>query len=391
MDSLLYLDNAATTPMSQEALETFQEKAKSCYGNSSSIHRMGQRASLCLEGARRDLLSLLFPKESSETPSFHPTAIFTSGGTESDNLAILGRIHKLDPSRKKKFKIGVSITEHSAVLKTVEELKEQGHDVAFLPIDSCGVIKLDELSSFFETKPDIFSIHHVNNETGAIQPIEKIGALLREKSLNTFYHSDCVQSFGKIKIPFKEATLDAISISSHKIHGPKGVGALILKEKTALDPISFGGGHEAGVRSGTVNVPGIASFVTAAKEAIHHLEVCQSRCHNLKNRTIQLLNEQIKAPFRILCPNSSIPQVLSILFPEHEAAILARMLDDKGICVSSGSACSSQSRKPNRILQAMGLPTNESYGALRISFSRYLDETAPEKFVRTLHDILKTY
>jgi cysteine desulfurase len=389
-----YLDNAATTAMSERAIETLIQSTNDHFGNSSSVHFFGERASDALEKSRTDLLKIFCPELSKNA---HPNLakekiIFTSGGTESDNLGILGHIEcMLAHGRKPPFRVAISNTEHSAVEKCAVKLIEDGNDVFRIPVLQNGLIDMDALNKYLDEAPPVLvSIHHVNNETGALQPIEEIATLIRKKAPKCFIHSDCVQSFGKVPVNFENTDLDAISISSHKIHGPKGMGALIVKHHECIGKLSYGGSHENDLRSGTVNVPGVVSFVDAAHECLEKMDKTREHCQKLKTKMRAEL-EKLPYEIKFLSEETAIPHILSIMLPKHETAILARMLDMRGFCISPGSACSAAKVEPNRVLMAMGYAEKDTYGGMRISFSLETPEEVCELFPKALKEALDNY
>ncbi len=352
--SRIYLDNAATTKVDPNVLAEMLPYFSDKYGNASSPHSAGSEAREALEESRARVAALIgaSPEE----------VIFTSGGTESDNLAIFGAAMK-----KGKGHIITSCIEHPAVLNSCEYLEKNGFQVTYAPADSDGIVKLDALERSIRPGTFLISVMQANNEIGSIQPIREISNLAKAKGI--LVHTDAVQSAGKIGIDVNSLGVDMLSMSSHKIHGPKGVGALFVKKGVQILPISRGGGHEKGLRSGTENVSGIVGFGAAArlaKESMGEME----RVKKMRDR---LMGGLLKVEDTLLNGSRTqrLPNNLNISFKFIEGEGLLLLLDAEGICVSTGSACSSKSLKPSHVLLAIGRSPEDAHGSLRLTLSKF--------------------
>lgn len=354
----IYLDNSATTKtlpqVNAEVLDAFEN----CYGNPSSMHRLGMRAEKCFEEAKRAVSKLLGTSENE--------IYITSGGTESANIAILGAAKA---SRRRGRHIVCTAVEHPAVYETVKSLEEQGFETTIIGADETGSISIEEFEAALRPDTILVCIMHVNNETGSIMPIEKLKPIMHKKSPHTLLFVDAVQSFGKIAVKPEKWGVDLLCASAHKIHGPKGVGVLYVKKGTRVEAVQFGGHQQRGLRSGTENVPGAAGLGAASKIAQECME--ESFAH------VQKLNERLKNGILERIDNvvinsgkESIPYILNVSFLGIKAEILLHALESRGIYVSAGSACSSNAPSPSRTLLAMGRSKKEIEGALRFSFSR---------------------
>lgn len=361
-----YLDNGATTrvdPRVAKAMKPFLTKQ---YGNPSSIHSWGRKARRAVENAREIIAGRLEAKPQE--------IIFTSGGTESDNLAIKGVALK-----KGKGHIITSKIEHHAVLNTCKELEKQGFKVTYLPVDTEGFVKKNHLERALRDETILVSIMHANNEIGTIQPIKELYKTCRKNKV--LFHTDAVQSF--TKTPLKAADADLISLSSHKIHGPKGVGALYIKEGVKLKPLLNGGDHEMGFRAGTENVPGITGFGKAVELSKSVKEMTKLRDYiikEIKKINGSRINGSLK---KRLCNN------VNASFEGVEGESLLLQLDAKGIAVSTGSACSSKELKPSHVLTAIGLRPEQSHGAIRATISRFTTKEEVDYFLGKLKKAIK--
>ena len=358
----VYLDNAATTAVDPSIIEAMDRCMGETYGNPSSAHRMGIEAERLVEQARTRVADALGTKPD--------TVVFTSGGTEANNLAIRGVLSDLT-DKGKQGHIITTAAEHASVGRVFDWLETRGFAVTRLPVNRRGIIDPEELKQALKPETMLISIMHVNNETGSIQPLSEIGAVIRNAQSRPVFHVDVVQSFGKYPFAPVKWGVDLASISAHKIHGPKGVGALYVRKGVRLVPQSLGGGHEGGIRSGTSNVPGImglgmAAELTAAHPAADHAMA-------LKKRFVECVRDGI-TDFRINGPDieEGAAHILNIGFKSIKGEVLANMLSQQGVYISTGSACS-QRQKPHasHVLQAMGVPGDFIDGSLRVSFSRY--------------------
>ena len=359
----IYLDYAATCPVDERVVEAMLPFFTSSFGNAASrTHSFGWTAEEAVETARKDVAKVIKadPKE----------IVWTSGATESNNLAVKG---VAEYSAQKGKHIITVVTEHKAILDACKALERRGWEVTYLPVKEDGLIDLDQLKSAMRPETVLVSIMFANNETGVIQPIAEIGAICRENG--TLFHCDAVQAFGKVPIDVQEMNIDLLSMSAHKIYGPKGVGALYVrrrKPRVRLSPQIHGGGHERGNRSGTLNVPGIVGFGMAARLALETMASEAARIGKLRLYLQNKLTETI--PHTIVNGNleSRLPGTLNVSFAYVEGESLLMGLKD--IAVSSGSACTSASLEPSYVLRAMGLDDELAHSSLRITVGRFTTE-----------------
>lgn len=381
MKQKIYLDNAATTQVDERVVLSMLPCYSEEYGNASSLHSYGTRAKEILDKSRRKLASFVGaePEE----------IVFTSGGTESNNLAIKGIAFA---NRSKGNHIIVSSIEHDCVLNCCKWLESQGFYVTYLPVDDKGVVDLNEFRKFINPKTILVSVMHANNEIGTLEPIEEIGKIC--KKYNVPFHSDACQSFGKIPINVNKSGLDLLTINSHKIYGPKGVGALYVRKGTNIVPLLHGGGQEAGLRSTTENLPGIVGFANAAKLCIDEMENENKKLVRLRNGLSDFLFENFENAYINGHPENRLPGLVNFSFHglEGETIRLLLLLDEKGIAVSAGSACSSNDKTHNasHVLQAIGLNQFEARGSIRISFGRYSTEEDLERFKDALTESINS-
>lgn len=353
----IYLDHSATTPVRKEVAEIMLEYLTGRFGNPSSIHSFGREAKEALEKAREQVAHALHA-DSREI-------IFTSGGTEADNLALFGTA--LQNSDKGKHII-TSAIEHHAVLHACEYLQKKGFRVTVLPVDEYGLIRMEDLRQAITAETILISIMHANNEVGTIQPIAEIGALARERGI--LFHTDAVQSLGKIQLDVEKMKVDLLSGSGHKIYGPKGTGFLYVRQGVKINPLSYGGHQERNFRAGTENIPGIVGLGKAVELAEAELDTEMPRLARLRDQLIQGLQERIPHiklnghPELRVATNVNF----SFLFVEGESLLL--LLDLQGIAASSGSACTSGSLDPSHVLLAMGLPHEVAHGSVRMTLGR---------------------
>ena len=352
-ENIIYLDNAATTQPSDAAVEAMI-KAGRCFGNPSSLHGLGLEAEKLIEESRRTIADMLGVDSKN--------ILFTSGGTEANNTAIFG---VANARQKIGTKIVTSTIEHPSVLEAFRHLESIGFTVEYIEVNSDGIIDLDMLHDFIDKETTLISIMHVNNETGVIQPIEKVREIMLERAPYAHLHSDCVQSFGKIDVKPKKMGADMVTISAHKIHGYKGTGALYVSDMHMIRPMLFGGEQQKEVRPGTENVGGILAFGAAAKEC----STDNSHLITLRNTMKEKLSAIPDIKFNGSDENNS-GSVLNISFAGIKSEILLHALEAKKIYVSTGSACSSHKPQPSHVLMAMGLTPKEIGGSVRISFDR---------------------
>ena len=350
----VYMDNSATTRTFPEVAELMTKIMCEDYGNPSSLHMKGVEAEKYLRYAKETLARILKVEERE--------LLFTSGGTESDNMALIGCA--LANCRRGNHLITTQI-EHPAILQTMRYLETQGYRVTYLPVDPCGRIRLEDLRKAMTPETILVSIMHTNNEIGALQPIEEAGALIKQMNPDTLFHVDAVQGFGKSRIYPKKMHIDLLSVSGHKIHGPKGVGALFIKDRVKVKPVIYGGGQQGGMRSGTENVPGIAGMALAAEMTYRDLDANVAHMRELKEHLIDELT-QIDD---VYSNSGDAPHIASITFKGVRSEVMLHALEEKGIYVSSGSACSSNKHSTSSTLKAIGLPPEKLESTLRFSFS----------------------
>ncbi|HOV25446.1 MAG TPA: cysteine desulfurase family protein [Pseudobacteroides sp.] len=376
MRNEIFLDNSSTTRPYDEVIDFMGFISKEVYGNPSSLHRKGIEAEREIKKSRQIIADSLRVNINE--------IYFTSGGTESNNLAIMGYL-SANP-RKGKHIITTSI-EHPSVMEVYEYLKSIGYTVDYISVDDAGIINLEELKAKITDETSLISIILVNNEVGTIQPIDEIIRIKDSINRNTAIHVDAVQAFGKIDIFPKSIGIDMVSMSSHKIHGPKGVGALYVNKSLKINSLILGGGQEALLRSGTENVPGICGFGKAAEITFSRLKENYKSVEALKNTLKKEIYNNIE-DFKIISPDNSSPYILNIAFEGIKSEVLLHHLEERDIFVSTGSACSSRKKIHSRVLKAMGVSPHYIDGAIRISFSAYNTEEQIVEFVDALKEIL---
>lgn len=383
----VYLDNSATTKVEKSVVDAMMEMLVSDYGNPSSMHHMGVVAEKKLKESRRTVAKLFSAKEKE--------IYFTSGGTEANNIAIQGIANAY---KKRGNHIITSAIEHPAALKTVENLVDNGFRVSIIPADKNGVIRLDILEKELSDDTILVSLMHVNNEVGAIQPIEKVVQLVKNKKLNTKIHVDAIQSVCKLPINLKRLDIDALSLSGHKFHGPKGIGALFVRENTLISPLVSGGGQEKSLRPGTENMPGIVGMAEACNLIMPNIKENYKRVQLLKERLYEgIINSGVKIKLNSMMDQKSSPYILNISFLGIRGEVLLHSLEKENIYVSTGSACSSNQKKAySHVLNAMGLDNVAKEGAIRFSFCNSTTESEVDyaidvitKSVKELDEILR--
>jgi cysteine desulfurase len=353
----VYFDNNATTALDPEAWRVMAPYYLEDFGNASSIHTFGQKARTATEESRRQVADLIGaqPQE----------IVFTSGGTEADNTALRGVATQL---RDRGNHIVTTTIEHPAVLRTCEQLEKEGFEVTYVPVGRDGIVRREELEAALTDRTIIVSVMHVNNETGTIQPIREIADLTRPRKI--VLHSDGVQSVGKIPVDVKELGIDLLSISAHKLHGPKGIGALYNRRGVRFSPLMLGGSHERSRRAGTENVPGIIGFGKACEIARSSLADIHSRVRDLRDQIERRALETIPDTHVNGSRDHRAPHVTNLSFRGVEGEALLISLDFQGIAVSTGSACSSGSLEPSHVLRALGISSELIHGSIRFSLSR---------------------
>lgn len=352
-----YLDHSATTRCSERVQKMVCAAMDEAYGNPSSMHKKGMEAEHYVREAAQKIAKTLKVSEKE--------IIFTSGGTESNNLALIGAAMA---NRRSGNRLITTQIEHPSVLNTMEYLREQGFEVIYLPVDQKGVVLLDALREALDPETILVSMMQVNNEIGSVQPIAEAAKIIHENNARTLFHVDAVQSYGKMPIRPKTLGIDLLSVSGHKIHGPKGVGFLYRKEKTKLKPILFGGGQQYGLRSGTHNVPGIAGIGEAAAEAYENLEQKIAGLYELKDRLIAKTAAIDGIVVNGDAGRDSAPHILNLSVLGVRSEVMLHALEEYGIYVSAGSACASNHPQPSRTLTALHLTPERIESALRFSF-----------------------
>lgn len=353
MSKTIYLDNSATTPVAEPVIEAMLPYLRTEYGNASSFHAAGRAARQAIDNARGIVSEHLGvgPQE----------LVFTAGATEANNLALIGAAF----ASKKKRHVVTSAIEHHAVLHTAQWLETQGFTVTIVDVDSTGCVDPQAVADAIREDTLLVSIMAGNNEIGTIQPLEKIGNLCRKRGV--LLHTDAVQAYGKIPLPID--VIDLLSVSAHKLHGPKGVGFLFVRKGTRLVPILHGGGHERGLRSGTENVPGIVGLGAATRLAFAEREAVTARMRRFRER---LIDGVLRIPGTRLNghPTEGLPHIANFSFQAIEGESLIMRLDERGIMASTGSACSSPNLEASHVLVAIGVPLSMAHGSLRISTGR---------------------
>lgn len=353
----VYFDNSATTRCYDSVKDIVVKAMTEDFGNPSAMHLKGVEAEKYIKSSAESLARLLKVQEKE--------ILFTSGGTESDNLALIGAAFA---NKRSGNHIITTSVEHPAVSQPALFLQEQGFEVTYLPVDSRGVVKMDALKAVLREDTILVSVMYVNNEVGAVMPVEEIAALVHEKSPRALFHVDAIQAFGKYRIYPKKMGIDLLSVSGHKIHGPKGVGFLYINEKAKIQPQILGGGQQGGMRSGTDNVPGIAGLGAAAVEIYKNLEENVENMYRLKEHIAQGLEKIGDIRINGMDLREGAPQILSISVMGVRSEVLLHSLEERGIYVSAGSACSSHKRKPSATLAAMGMSKDQIESTVRLSF-----------------------
>ena len=379
----IYLDNAATTPMDPRVIEEVNKHLRETYGNTSSLHSVGQKAGQVLLKSREVLASLI--------NADRDDIFFTSSGTEADNIAIFGVA--LKNTERGNHIITTSI-EHHAVENPYKELEKRGFKVTFLPVDKYGLINTTDLENTITKKTLLISIMFANNEIGTIEPIKEIGAIAKKHDV--IFHTDAVQAFGKVPIDVDNMNIDLLSASAHKLYGPKGVGMLYIRNKGVregwgkfIKPIMYGGGHERDMRPSTVNVPGIAGFAKAAELAKAEMEEESQRHMKLRDKIINWVTKNIEDCYLNGHPTQRLPNNVNLGFRYIEGESIVLDLDMEGIATSTGSACSSKSLDPSHVLLAIGLKPEEAHGSLRISLGRFSTNEDVDYFLEKLPSVIE--
>lgn len=374
----VYLDNSATTKAFDAVGDLVRKVMCEDYGNPSSLHRKGMEAEQYVRSARETFAKILKVQEKE--------IFFTSGGTESDNLALIGtaRAYK----RRGNHLITTAI-EHPAILNTMRYLEdEEGFRVTYLPVDQYGRVKLSALREALCKETILVSIMYVNNEVGSVQPVKEAAGIVKAYNREIIFHSDAVQGFGKYRIFPKREGIDLLTVSSHKIHGPKGMGALYISDKVKIRPIVFGGEQQKNIRSGTENVPGIAGFALAAKVVYSDLEEKTARMRKLKERFIEGIRQVDHVSVHGLPDETSAPHIVSVGIAGIRSEVLLHTLEEKGIYVSSGSACSSNHPGISGVLKGIGVEREYLDATLRFSLSEFTTEEEIDYTLKTLYNCI---
>ena len=369
----VYFDNSATTKVYPEVKDIMFKVMDEDYGNPSSLHMKGVQAEHYIKDSA-DIIA----KTLKCTPD---EIIFTSGGTESNNLAIIGTA--LAKKRKGKHLVTSSI-EHASVLSVMAFLEKEGFEVTYISPDSSGKVSAEAFADAVRDDTILVSCMHINNEIGAVQPIAEITKAVKKKNPNVYVHTDCIQSFGKIEVNLKKLGVDMLSVSGHKLHGPKGSGFLYVKKGTLIRPIIYGGGQQKNMRSGTENVPAIAGLGVAVKLTMIDMAEKMERVMSLRDKLI----EGLTALPEVYSNSETAPHIASISFTGVRAEVMLHALEDKGIYVSSGSACSSNKRRESAVLTAIGLDRDRLESTLRFSFNETNTEEEVDYAVKTIAELL---
>lgn len=369
----IYLDDAATTKVDDRVKMAMDEYYDKKYGNPSSLHKMGKEAKKAMKDARERTANIL-NADSEEI-------IFTSGGTEADNLAIKGAIEKNEGNH-----IITTEIEHAAVYNTCKYLEKKGYDVTYLEVDEDGLVDVDEFEGAIRDDTVIASIMYANNEIGTVEPIKKLGEIADENDI--LFHTDAVQAVGKLTINVKEEKIDMLSLSAHKLHGPKGVGALYLSKDVDIEPIIHGGGHENGYRSGTENVSGIVGLGKACEIAENKMDEYVPKMTRLRDKLIDNILDEVDEAYLNGHREKRLPNNANFYFVAAEGEAIVLHLDSEGIAASTGSACSSKSLKASRTLLATGLDEQYAHCSLRLTLSRYTDEEEIDRAIEVVPEVI---
>lgn len=373
----IYLDNSATTKCYESVGELVYKVMCEDYGNPSSMHRKGMEAERYIRGARETLAKIWKVQEKE--------VFFTSGGTESDNLALIGAARANHRSGKHLI---TSAIEHPAVINTMRHLEEEGFSVTYLPVDRYGRIRLDALKEALREDTILVSVMYVNNEVGSVQPIQEAASIVKAYNKNILFHVDAVQGFGKYRIYPKKLKVDMCSVSGHKIHGPKGTGALYIDEHVKIKPVMFGGEQQKNIRSGTENVPGIAGLALAAETIYKNLDEKVAKMRKLKEQFIEGVRNIPDTTIHGLYDETSAPHIVSAGFAGIRSEVLLHALEEKEIYVSSGSACASNHPQISGVLKGIGAEQEFLDATLRFSMSEFTTQEEIDYTLDALYNIV---
>ncbi len=378
----IYLDYAATTPVDPRVIRAMLPYFSKKFGNTMSLHSFGQEAKRALEESREIVADLIKAKPNE--------IIFTSSATESNCLALKGIAFA---NKNKGKRVIISSIEHSCIMESAKWLETQGFEITRLPVDKYGLINPEIVKKAIKKETILVSIIHANNEIGAIQPIKKIGEIIKSQKSKVksqiYFHTDAAQSFGKIPIDVNKMNIDLLTASSHKIYGPKGAACLFIKEGTKIEPILHGGGHEAGLRSSTVNAPAIVGFAEACKICKREMEKEIKRLSKLRDKLIKGVLTKIPGSYLNGHSKNRLPNNVNFWFEFAEGESMVIQLDLLGIAASTGSACSSAKLEPSYVLLAIGLKPEQAHGSLRLSLGRWTKEKDIDYVLKILPEIIK--
>lgn len=372
-----YFDNSATTKVTDSVKDIVVKVMTEDYGNPSSMHMVGVEAEKYIKTAKENIAKILKVDEKE--------IYFTSGGTEGNNQATIGVVAA---NKRSGNKIITTAVEHASVASPMKYLEQEGYDVVYLPVDSFGVVDMEALKKEMTEDTILVSIMYVNNEVGAIQPIGEIGKYIKTINPKVVFHVDAIQAFGKMEIKPKKENIDILTVSGHKIHGPKGSGFIYIKKNTKINPIISGGGQQDGMRSGTENVPGIAGIGQAAKDCYDHLEENVGIMTELKDYLIDRLSEIDDVTINSRKGSEGAPHIVSASFRGVRSEVLLHALEDKGIYISAGSACSSNRPAVSRTLKAMNVEKDLLESTVRFSFSKFNTKEEIDYCVEQLKELL---
>ena len=372
-----YLDNSATTVCEPGVVEKVVHMMSIAYGNPSAMHNKGVEAENYIKEAKEMIAKTMKVQEKE--------LLFTSGGTESNNLAIMGCAAA--NHRMGKHLITTKI-EHPSVGNVMKHMEEEGYELTYLPVDENGIVKLDKLKEALRPDTMLVSVMHVNNEVGAVQPIEEIAKIVKANNKATLFHVDAIQGYGKYRIFPKKMGIDLLSVSGHKIHGPKGVGFLYCDSKVKIKPILFGGGQQRDLRSGTENVPGIVGIAEAAKEIYTDFEAKIDRLYDVKAYFVEKISQLEGTKINGLVGKESAPHVVSVSFPGVRSEVLLHSLEEREVYASAGSACASNKLAISATLKAMNVPKEHLDSTLRFSFSVHTTKEEIDYCIEVLEGLL---
>lgn len=372
----IYFDHSATTPVHPEVAEEMMRYLTGKFGNPSSLHSFGREAKKAMEEARE--------KVAENIGARNEEVVFTSGGTEADHLAIKGAVYA---NRKKGNHIITSAVEHHAVLDTCKSLEKEGYEVTVLPVDGYGMVSPQEVAKAIKDNTIFITIMHANNEVGTIQPISEIGGIARER--NILFHTDAVQSLGKIPVDVNDLKVDLLTVSGHKIYAPKGVGALYIRQGVNWRPYNYGGGQERKHRPGTENVPGIVAMGKAVELAASDMEKENARLTILRDKLIKGVTENISDVRLAGHPTTRLPNNANFVFEFIDGGAMLLNLDMHGVAASSGSACTAGTVSASHVLLAMGIPHQIAYGSLRLTLGRSNTDEDVERFLELMPQIIE--